>query len=156
MGRKITTVSLDEDILKKAKKDIPNLSMFIEDCLKAYIGMNDNDNFIADIQENLDNIKQSQLNIHILTKNDLNISEVKEFDEKKSNNSWLKIWGVYRNTQQIHEATVMEVAEALNCKHTLLIDMMQTLLLYETKQDLAKCDNWNYAIQRYKQILNGA
>ena len=38
MTKKTIGLSIDENILQKAKKEIPNLSEFLEECLKHYFG----------------------------------------------------------------------------------------------------------------------
>ena len=39
MTKKDVTLSIEENLLKNAKKQIPNLSAFFEECLKNYMGM---------------------------------------------------------------------------------------------------------------------
>ena len=38
--KKQLVLTIDEIVLKKAKENIPNLSNFIEECLKHYRGLN--------------------------------------------------------------------------------------------------------------------
>ena len=38
--KKQLVLTIDEIVLKKAKENIPNLSNFIEECLKHYLGLN--------------------------------------------------------------------------------------------------------------------
>ena len=38
--KKQLVITIDEIVLKKAKENIPNLSKFIEECLKHYLGLN--------------------------------------------------------------------------------------------------------------------
>lgn len=153
MAKKVTTLNIDEFVLKKAKREIPNLSIFIEDCLKVYLGIGD-DNFCLNIQDNLNTIKQARLNIHLASKSEFKQEEIKGYDDKKLDDAWVKIWSIYRNTEAIHMGALTEAEKVLGNTFDLQ-DMMQTLLLYLPKHELSKCDSWGFAVKEYEDILNG-
>lgn len=152
MEKKVTTVYISSDILKKAKKEIPNISGFVEECLRVYMGIGDEN--ITSIQDELNKIKDSQLKIHLLSENDFTEPVVKEFDNRKCNEVWLRIWATYRNTEAIIDSDIHNASTVLNKSYDYLKNMMEDLLLYVPKSDLAKCDDWNTALKEYERILN--
>lgn len=147
--KKITTLNIDEKLLSMAKKEIPNISGFIEECLRVYMGLNDKTHTI---QEELDIIKQAQLNIHILTSQEYENMEIKQLNDEKLNEAWLRVWAVYRNNETMYEPEIIKSARILGIKQNILIDMMQTLMAYLSREDLIKCDNYNYSMQKYNEI----
>ena len=56
MTKKDLKLTIEENILEKAKKTIPNLSEFFEECLKYYLGEANGMYPIIKDQEILDNI----------------------------------------------------------------------------------------------------
>ena len=51
MSKKSLKISIEEEVLEKAKKHIPNLSGFVEECLKHYFGYADGIFPIGNINE---------------------------------------------------------------------------------------------------------
>jgi len=153
--KKITTVSIDEDILRLAKREIPNLSEFMETCLKTYFGVGSNNDFVINIQEELNKIKEAQLKIHLLSENDFNDTVVQEFDSKKMNKAWLDIWASYRTHEVYYHANLETASKVLGYTAEQIHEIMETLKTYCSKNDLIKCDDWNIAIKTYEVIING-
>lgn len=154
MVKKVSTINIDEDVLKLAKKEIPNISGFIEDCLKSYLGLNE-DMRIRTIQDELNTIKKSQLNIHILTQTDYENAEVTNLNKGKLNEAWLSIWSNYRNTESIIDSDVLNASSILGKSYSYLLEMMNTLLTYVPKQELSFCDEFEYSLNLYEQIVDG-
>lgn len=143
MTRKTTTISIDEDILALAKREIPNVSIFVEDCLKAYLGF-DNSN-IRTVDENLQTIKQCLLSIHYATlKND--VEQVnKTYDTKQMNEAWIKVWGNYRNNHNIVSKDLNQASMVLGVSSLELKNLLATLDLELTRSELVKASNWEFA-----------
>lgn len=157
MKKKNATFYIDEEILKQAKREIPNLSVFVESCFKKYLnlyGSSKTENMVREIQEELENIKKSQLNIHLLSEVGIVNEEIKEVDNRKLNKSWISIWANYRNTETIIDSDIFNASEVLGKSYSELVDMMEDLMTCLSKQDLAKCDDWNIALKVYNS-LNG-
>ena len=71
--KKQLTLTVDEIVLKKAKENIPNLSNFIEECLKRYLGLNTGEYPVHNAKELLNKISECQLELHLLNEeNQLN------------------------------------------------------------------------------------
>lgn len=152
MTKKVTTIRVDKDLLDMARKEIPNLSYFIEECLRAYFGIKTETFNIKDVQSELDRIKQSSLNIHILTQIErANNVEIEKSIEMK-NNAWMKLWGTYRNNRIYSEISLSKTSEVLNENPRDLIQLMDYLLNYLDKDDLLKCDDWEFVQNIKKEI----
>lgn len=145
MTKKITTISIEENILKKAKKEIPNLSIWVEDGLKAYFGVNDTDLMVID--ENRQNIRDSMLKIHLASKKNNNVNEEVQFNETELNNAWSKLWRKYRNGQEITSTDLINANNILQVGVNELKNLMETLEITVDRADMVKCDKWNYVIQ---------
>lgn len=85
MTKEKATISLDSEVLEKARKQIPNLSGFIEECLKQYLGIGYNLIPTSKMNELVDAISKSQLELYLM--NELgNIEEAKEKAAKQEIN----------------------------------------------------------------------
>lgn len=150
MTKKVTTIRVDKNLLDMARKEIPNLSYFIEECLRAYFGIKTESFNIKDVQSELDKIKQSSLNIHILSQIETANNVELEKDLEMKNNAWMKLWGTYRNNRIYGEVTLTKTSEILNVDPMELIQIMDYLLDYLSKEDLLKCDSWEFVENKMK------
>ena len=150
MPKKVTSIRIDGDLLDKARKEIPNLSYFIEECLRAYFGIKTETFNITDVQRELDKIKQSSLNIHILSQREITSNVEMEKVAENKNKAWLKLWGTFRSNRIYSESTLMKSSEILNVEPRDLVSMMNYLVDYTSKSELMLCDEWEYAIKIYK------
>ena len=141
-------VSIDEEILETAKNDIPNISNFIEGCLKAYImlsGMNEEQRG-EELRKAWETFRESQLRIHLLTNIDFEKQSINKLHEKLKTDAWLNGWADYRRTGSTQDYKIEESANALGLE----TDVLQQLLYdtyVEAKKDMTKLyifDNWSY------------
>lgn len=143
MGKKITTVSIDEDILRMAKKELPNLSIFVEDCLKSYLGYNNTN--IKSIDENLRLIQKALLDIHIMSCKDSKMDIEEKYGLVEQNKAWNKLFGLWRNNQEISLDEYNEASKVLNVQTKVLKELFINLEFNVTGNDLIKCNDWSYA-----------
>lgn len=143
MVKKITTISIDEDILKIAKKEIPNLSIWVEDCLKAYLGFNNVE--VKTVDENLTVIKNALLNIHIATSKGEEIEFKKKMDSEEENRAWTKIFRQYRNGQNVDATDLYYACMVLDVDEDKLTGLLADLDLTVDKIDLPKFEDWSIA-----------
>ena len=66
MTKEKATISLDSEVLEKARKQIPNLSGFIEECLKQYLGIGYNLIPTSKMHELVEGISKNQLDQALL------------------------------------------------------------------------------------------
>ena len=146
MVKKITTISIDEDVLKKAKKELPNFSIFVEECLKSYLGIGNLD--LMTIDENRNIIKNAMLKIQILTaKNDGEIA-VEHYDSKQQEEAWLKIFNLFRKHQE-NRSDVVNAGKILNMDSTELYELFEVIESECDKRELVKCSDWGYVKNTY-------
>ena len=144
--KKITTISIDEDVLKKAKKELPNFSIFVEECLKSYLGIGNLD--LMTIDENRNIIKNAMLKIQILTaKNDGEIA-VEHYDSKQQEEAWLKIFNLFRKHQE-NRSDVVNAGKILNMDSTELYELFEVIESECDKRELVKCSDWGYVKNTY-------
>lgn len=151
MVKKTTTIKLDEDVLQMAREDIPNLSNFIETCLRKYLGLDEEFN-IKQIQDEVNQIKNANLNIHLLSEKQYDDDLINEIAEKKCNDAWIKIWGHYRSSGMYPPRAVLKASKILNVSNVELIQIMKTLKDNLTKEELLHTDDWFYCKGLYKEL----
>ena len=66
MTKERVNISIDSEILIKAKKHIPNLSGFVEECLKHYFGYADGIFHIGNVNEITDKIGKLQEELFLI------------------------------------------------------------------------------------------
>ena len=145
MVKKITTISIDETVLKKAKKELPNLSIFVEDCLRAYFGLTDLN--IVTIDDSRQVIRDNMLKIHLASKINETETENSRITISDCNNAWSKLWRKYRNGQEINRTDLTEADNILQVGVNELKNLMETLELTVDRVYIVKCDDWNYVMQ---------
>lgn len=143
MTKKITTISIDEKILVKAKKEIPNLSIFVEDCLKSYLGF-DNTN-IKGIDENMLVIKKALLDIHILSSKDDVENVEKVYNVQEQNRVWINLFGKFRNNEDISVDDFEKSSKILNVSVKDLKELLENIEFNFNGTDLIQCNDWCFA-----------
>lgn len=143
MVKKITTISIDEDILKVAKKEIPNLSIWVEDCLKVFLGFNNLE--VKTVNENLDIVKQGLLNIHLATLQNEETKFNNRINTEECNRVWSKIFRQYRNGQEVNTNDLNTAIRVLNVSPDKLMGLLADLDLTVDKIDLPRFESWNVA-----------
>lgn len=145
MVKKVTTVSIDETILHMAKKEIPNISIFVEDCLRAYLGVNNTN--VKSIDENLAIIQQCLLNIQIASMKDKDTTIVEQYNYSEQNKAWNTLFGKWRNQENINIDDWENTGKVLNVTVRELKDLIEVLEFENV--DLIKCNDWSFVKQNY-------
>lgn len=140
--KKTTTISIDEKILLTAKKEIPNISVFVEECMRTYLGLNTE---VEDIQEELDKIKTAKLNISILTQKEEDSEIIINTDNARVNKIWVKLWGLYRKTGNINPKEFDFACNTLGLNARELDDVLKSLKFNVPQMEWVKCDDFNTA-----------
>ena len=150
--KKVTTINIDSKVLSRAKREIPNISVFIEDCLKVYLDITDNDDNVSLMQDELNKIKDARLKLHLLSEVQDNDGEIQLYDKDKINRAWSGIWREYRTHNHINNTNMQNSCTILNRTENELKDIMDTLLYNTDSQELIQCDDWDYALKLYTDI----
>lgn len=147
--KKTTTLKIDENVLYLAKREIPNISQFVENCLKTYLNITNDDDNVEEMQDALNTIKDAKLKIHLLSENQLNNKQVQNTNTKLQNETWIKIWRSYYNN---NETDLTEAVKIFGKTEQELKNMMDTLITFLDKTEIVFCDNYNYAQTKYEEI----
>lgn len=142
------TFSIESEIMEIAREDIPNMSKFVENCLRAYLlleGMTEEQRG-EELRKAWETFRESQLKIHMLTTIDFEKQNINKLHNKLKTDAWLNVWADYRKVGSTQPYKIEESAKALNLE----TDTLEQLLydtLFEAKKDMTKLyifDNWNY------------
>ena len=146
-----TTLTIDENIYEKAKNQIPNLSEFLEECLKYYFGLVDGMMPIINDQELLDEIGKLQAKLYI-SKQNFDVGEsIKRAENFEKNKAWRFLWNDYYR-RLIPDKNLMATAvEVLGIDEDTLEDLLDEV--YEAK-DSIDTDEWSNVKEWYDKAVN--
>ena len=140
MTKEKATISLDSEVLDKARKQIPNLSGFIEECLKQYLGLGNNLTPTSKMYELVENISKSQLELYLINERS-NIEEAQEKAAKDEINlAWRKLYATYRDTRTIEPRLLENAVKVLNVSSEELVDIVEVLFAFRNSTDIDVTD----------------
>jgi len=148
MTKEKATISLDSEVLEKARKQIPNLSGFVEECLKQYLGIGNNLLPTSKMHELVENISKSQLELHLMNERG-NIEEAKEKAAKQEINlAWRKLYTTYRDTNTIDEYLLSNAVEVLGVPEVELTDIVEVCHAF-CRRDEVDVTEWEEVYEQY-------
>ena len=147
MKNKIT-VSIDSEILEKAKKQMPNISEFFNECLKQYLGLADGIYPTADAKDIIDDISKSQAKLFILNQNYDYEKARKEVEDEKVNRALRKLWNEYRKNLVVDEQLMSESLDVLPVDAETLEDMLD--FAYVNQEELGLNFTWSKLYELYE------
>ena len=124
MTKKDVTLSIEENLLKNAKKQIPNLSAFFEECLKNYMGIVNGLYPTAKYKEMLDEIGKIQTNLFLMNQNYDFEEAQKRNEEEKINRALRDVWYDYSRTFLPEGDAFENALSVLNVDAETLEDML--------------------------------
>ena len=142
MTKKRYDITIDENIMEKAKKQIPNISGFVENCLKQYLGIGNNLIQTSKMQELVEGISKNQLELYLMNERG-NIKEAKEKAAKDEINlAWRKLYAEYRDTRRISDYNMDNAVKVLGVSSEELRDIVEVLYAFrnETSIDVTEWD----------------
>ena len=152
------TLSIDKETLELAKEHMPNISKFVEGCLKAYFEYitDDEKQKGEELRKNWEDFHRAKMNIHILmTVND----KQKDIDRAKNDaldDAWLSIWVDYKLTGNYQPYAMDEAVKTLEVTEEELKEVMENCLI-AAKQDMTKVyifDSWEYVKENYLPYIS--
>ena len=147
MTKKQLILTVDEEVIEKAKKHIPNISGFVEECLKHHLGLADGTYPIVKDLDILDQISKLQVQLFILNENfDVEESR-KQAEDFEKGKAWRFLWNDYRIKLIPDEVLMAAAVKELGVDEEKLEDLLDEL--YEAK-DSIDTDNWDTVIEWYK------
>ena len=148
MTKQRINVSIDSELLKKAKMEIPNLSGFLEECLKHYLGLTDGTIPVAKEFELLDRIGKLQVEMCIMNeKNDIqeNMNKAKNNEKDKA---WRFLWNDYRQRLIPDEILMKKAIEQLGKNKEELEDILDWAYMTDVQVDT---NSWQEVLRKYNK-----
>lgn len=148
MTKEPLKISIDSEILEKAKKQIPNLSAFVEECLKQYLGIGNGLVNTSNINELNETISKCQLELYLMNERG-NIEEAKEKAAKQEINlAWRRLYTTYRDTRTIDETLLTNASEILEVDKVELTDIVEVCYAF-SRTDEIDVTEWTEVYQQY-------
>ena len=136
MTKEKATISLDSEVLDKARKQIPNLSGFLEECLKQYLGIGNNLTPTSKMYELVENISKSQLELYLMNERS-NIEEAQQKAAKDEINlAWRKLYATYRDTRTIEPRLLENAVKVLGVSSEELVDIVEVLFAFRNSTSI--------------------
>lgn len=136
MSKKQLILTIEEDIVEKAKKTIPNVSGFVEECLKQYLGIGNNLIHTSKMNELVETIGKCQLELYLMNERG-NIAEAKEKAEKQEINlAWRHLYTEYRDTRTINQDKLKHAVEVLGVNPEELTDIVEVCYVFSRNSDI--------------------
>ena len=136
MTKEKATISLDSEVLEKARKQIPNLSGFLEECLKNYLGIGNGLINTSNIHELNETISKCQLELYLMNEKG-NIKEAKEKAAKQEINlAWRRLYATYRDTRTIDETLLNNASEILKVDKVELSDIVEVCYAFSRNSNI--------------------
>lgn len=151
MTKQAIKLSIDEEILKIAKREIPNLSSFFQQCLELYINTNHEE---FELQKLSRTISEANFKRELLFKSQLD----KKYEEQdliaEQNHYWTMLYGSYLHNNSTEWELMKKCIEILGQSEEVLISMMDTLK-YEDSAEFDKLrtlTDWRYTVGLFEDV----
>ena len=129
MAKKTLGVTIEENLLEKAKNRIPNISEFIENCFKNYLGEGEGLINTYSQHELVETIGKCQLELYLLNEKQ-NIEEnMKQAEIEDKNLTWRKLFAEYRDTRKINPEKLEDAVNKLGVPRQELVDIVEVLFV---------------------------
>ena len=148
MTKKSLKISIEEEILEKAKKHIPNLSGFVEECLKHYFGYADGIFPIGNVNEITDKIGKLQVELFLINQNYDAEESRKKTENIEKDKAWRFLWNDFRPTLIPDETLLEKAIETLEMNKEELEDILDWVYLTDVKVDT---NSWQEVLKAYNE-----
>lgn len=140
MTKKQLILTIEEEIVDKAKKHIPNISAFVEECMKQYMGIGNNLTPTSKMHELVDTISKCHLELYLMNQRE-NIEEAKEkAAQQEINLSWRRLYTEYRDTRTINQDKLKHASEILQVPEIELSDIVEVCFAFSRNDDVDVTD----------------
>lgn len=143
------TLSIEKNVLENAKKQIPNLSAFVEECLNQYLGYVDGLYPTAKASELLETIGKTQAELFILTESNKVSENIVRIENEKQNRVWRLLWNDYRRRLTMNPNITQEAVEMLSVDEETLEDIMDWLVDETPGIDV---ESWSIVYEKYVEM----
>ena len=148
MTKERVNISIDSEILIKAKKHIPNLSGFVEECLKHYFGYADGIFPIGNVNEITDKIGKLQVELFLINQNYDAEESMKNAANEEKDKAWRFLWNDFRPTLIPDETLLEKAIETLEMNKEELEDILDWVYITDVKVDT---NSWQEVLKAYNE-----
>ena len=148
MTKERVNISIDSELLIKAKKHIPNLSGFIEECLKHYFGYADGIFPVGNVNEITDKIGKLQVELFLINQNYDAEESRKKTENIEKDKAWRFLWNDYRSRLIPDETLLKKAVELLEKNEDELEDILDWVYITDVKVDT---NSWQEVLKAYNE-----
>src|SRR5574344_861219 len=134
--KKQLVITIDEIVLKKAKENIPNLSKFIEECFKHYIGLNTGENPVQNEKELLNKISECQLELNLLNEENKLNENMEKAEQELIGSTWRILYATYRDTKNVPKKQLDEAEKILGVPSSELNNILELCFIFRDEIDV--------------------
>ena len=151
MSKKSLKISIEEEVLEKAKKHIPNLSGFVEECLKHYFGYADGIFPIGNINEITDKIGRLQVELFLINQN-YDAEEIrKNAENEERDKAWRFLWNDFKPSLIPDETLLEKAIEVLGINGEELEDILDWVYITDIN---VNTNSWQEVLKAYNENKN--
>jgi len=143
-----TTLTIEKEVYEKARNTMPNISEFVEECLRQYLGLADGKFPTADVRDVVDDIGKSQAKLFIMNQNFDYENAQKRMEDEKVNRALRKLWNEYRKTLTPEGQAFDEALNMLDVDSETLEDMLD--FAYANQERLGLNFTWSKLCELYE------
>ena len=148
MSKKSLKISIEEEVLEKAKKHIPNLSGFVEECLKHYFGYADGIFPIGNVNEITDKIGRLQVELFLINQN-YDAEEIrKNAENEERDKAWRFLWNDFKPSLIPDETLLEKAIEVLGINGEELEDILDWVYITDIN---VNTNSWQEVLKAYNE-----
>jgi len=148
MSKKSLKISIEEEVLEKAKKHIPNLSGFVEECLKHYFGYADGIFPIGNVNEITDKIGRLQVELFLINQNYDAEESRKNAENEERDKSWRFLWNDFKPSLIPDETLLEKAIEVLGINGEELEDILDWVYITDIN---VNTNSWQEVLKAYTE-----
>ena len=150
-----TTLTIEKEVYERAKNSIPNLSEFLEECLKHYFGYADGTFPIGNINDITEKIGKLQVDLFLINQNYDMETAMKEAEEFEKDKAWRFLWNDYRARLVPDELLMNTAVEELGIDEDTLEDILDECFeaMNDKSQESVDTDSWSKVYEWYKKVV---
>lgn len=140
------TLSIDKNVITEIKKEIPNVSEFVEEVFKNIINTKNSDEYQikTKIQAEKERINIAEKQIELLEARLKIRREYKYSDKREKDHAWRGIWDSYRNNDSYEDIKMDEAVNILGWDKDKLDNLLQVAKALRRKLNSVKSQEWDY------------
>ena len=148
MSKKSLKISIEEEVLEKAKKHIPNLSGFVEECLKHYFGYADGIFPIGNVNEITEKIGKLQVELFLINQNYDAEESRKNAENEERDKAWRFLWNDFKPSLIPDETLLEKAIEVLGINGEELEDILDWVYITDINVDT---NSWQEVLKAYTE-----